>query len=122
MKFKISKEDFLEGLQQVQHVVSNRTTYEKEIYSPYDYMGIRLGSGVKVLATILFTVGSILGQSVRVLVAAIPLKVVTGMDINWLPLLISLSSYNFGFPGRLIFEFQTRSQLLINSFLLFVFY
>ena len=26
MKFKISKEDFLEGLQQVQHVVSNRTT------------------------------------------------------------------------------------------------
>ena len=26
MKFKISKEDFIEGLQQVQHVVSNRTT------------------------------------------------------------------------------------------------
>ena len=26
MKFTISKEDFLEGLQQVQHVVSNRTT------------------------------------------------------------------------------------------------
>ena len=26
MKFTISKEEFLEGLQQVQHVVSNRTT------------------------------------------------------------------------------------------------
>ena len=36
----------------------------------------------KTLATVLFTVGSILAQSVRVLVAAIPLKVVTGMPME----------------------------------------
>ena len=55
--------------------------YENEIYSPYDYMGRRLGSKVKTLATCVFTVGSILGQSVRVFVAAIPLQVVTGLPI-----------------------------------------
>ena len=48
--------------------------YERDIYSPYDYMGRRLGSPAKTLATLIFTVGSILAQSVRVLVAAIPLR------------------------------------------------
>ena len=56
--------------------------YEDEIYSPYDYMGRRLGKSVKKLATILFTIGSILAQSVRVFVAAIPLKLVTGLPIE----------------------------------------
>ena len=51
--------------------------YEKEIYSPYDFMENRLGKGVKRLATLIFSVGSILGQSVRVLVAALALDVVT---------------------------------------------
>ena len=39
-------------------------------YSPYDYMGNRLGESAKRLATLIFQVGGILGQSVRVLVAA----------------------------------------------------
>jgi len=54
--------------------------YEKEIYSPYDFMGNRLGNGIKQLVTGLFSLGSILGQSVRVLVTAIILKEVTGMS------------------------------------------
>ncbi len=54
--------------------------YEQEIYSPYDYMGNQLGVPVKRLATIIFSIGSILGQSVRVLVAALALKVVTGWE------------------------------------------
>ena len=56
--------------------------YEREIYSPYDYMGNRLGLGAKRLATLIFQIGGILGQSVRVLVAALALKVVTPMDFN----------------------------------------
>lgn len=60
-----------------------RAFYEREIYSPYDYMGARLGRPAKTLATVLFTLGSILAQSVRVLVAAIPLQVVTGLSIWW---------------------------------------
>jgi len=54
--------------------------YEKEIYSPYDFMGDRLGEGVRRLVKGLFSLGAILGQSVRVLVTAIVLQVVTGMD------------------------------------------
>jgi len=56
--------------------------YEQEIYSPYDYMARRLGKPVKLLATILFFLGAVLGQSVRVLVASIPLRVVTGLPIE----------------------------------------
>jgi len=57
-----------------------RVFYEREIYSPYDYMGNQLGHGAKRLATIIFQIGGILGQSVRVLVAALALKVVTPLD------------------------------------------
>lgn len=51
--------------------------FQKDIYSPYDFMGKRLGRPVKALATVIFSIGSILGQSVRVLVAALALDVVT---------------------------------------------
>lgn len=60
-----------------------RVFYEKDIYSPYDYMGNRIGEGVKRLATVLFTVGSILAQGVRVLVAALPLQIVTPLPFEW---------------------------------------
>jgi SSS family solute:Na+ symporter len=61
--------------------------YRNEIYSPYDYMGQRLGSPIKTLASIVFTIGGILGQSVRVFVAAIPLQIVTGLPI-WICIMI----------------------------------
>jgi SSS family transporter len=53
--------------------------YEREIYSPYQFMGERLGNGVKTATTVLFFLGAILGQSVRLLVTAIILRTVTGM-------------------------------------------
>ena len=56
--------------------------YEDNIYSPYDYMGRRIKPQLKTLATVFFTVGSILGQSVRVLVAALPLMIVTGLSFE----------------------------------------
>ena len=56
--------------------------YEREIYSPYDYMANRLGPGVKVLTTAMFTLGTILGQSVRVLVTALILKTVTPLGMT----------------------------------------
>ncbi len=64
--------------------------YSKNCYSPYDFMGQQLGKWVKVLATILFSLGSILGQSVRVLVAALPLTIITGIDMGWCILIIGL--------------------------------
>ncbi|MEM7011112.1 MAG: hypothetical protein AAF585_06470 [Verrucomicrobiota bacterium] len=56
--------------------------YQREIYSPYDFMGERLGVIVKNLVTVLFSLGAILGQSVRVMVTALILKVVTGLEIE----------------------------------------
>lgn len=73
--------------------------YEKDIYSPYDYMGSRLGAGVKRLATILFTVGSILAQSVRVLVAALPLKIVTPLPFEWCIIIIGLIAIGWTLMG-----------------------
>ncbi|HUU83231.1 MAG TPA: hypothetical protein VM243_06975, partial [Phycisphaerae bacterium] len=50
--------------------------YRREVYSPYDYMGHRLGSGVRSAATALFMVGGMLAQSARVYLTAVVLRVV----------------------------------------------
>lgn len=54
--------------------------FEKEIYSPYDFIGNRLGEGVRRLVTALFSLGAVLGASVRVVVTAVILRAVTGLD------------------------------------------
>lgn len=90
--------------------------YEKEIYSPYDYMGNRLGVGVKRLATVLFTIGSILAQSVRVLVAALPLKIVTPMPFEWCIVVIGLFAVGWTLMGGM----QTVIWTDVMQFILFV--
>ena len=55
--------------------------YENEIYSPYDFVANRLGAGAKTITTVLFMIGSILGQSVRVLVPALVLRTATPLDM-----------------------------------------
>ncbi|WP_193211236.1 sodium:solute symporter family transporter [Luteolibacter marinus] len=89
--------------------------YEQEIYSPYDFMGRRLGRAAKKLATVLFTLGSILGQSVRVLVAAIPLQVVTGLPIEISILVIGLFAIGWTLMGGM----QTVIWTDVMQFLLF---
>ncbi len=76
-----------------------RVFYEREIFSPYDYMGYRIGEGVKKLATILFTIGSILAQSVRVMVAALPLKVVTPLPFEWCIVVIGVFAVGWTLMG-----------------------
>ncbi len=49
--------------------------YEREVYSPYDWMGRRLGEGVRRTTTGLFAVGGVLGQASRVYLAAKILEV-----------------------------------------------
>ena len=44
--------------------------YRREIYSPYDYMGSRLGPQVRTMTTVLFGIGGILAQSARVYLTA----------------------------------------------------
>lgn len=56
--------------------------YEKEIFSPYEFMGNRLQAGIKQLASTYFFIGSILGQAVRLLVTALILRTVTGLNFE----------------------------------------
>jgi SSS family solute:Na+ symporter len=57
--------------------------FEREIYSPYDYMGARLGPGVRATATWLFSIGGVLGQSARVYLTAVVLEVVLAPELAW---------------------------------------
>lgn len=58
--------------------------YERRIYSPYDYVGERLGEGTRRTTTVLFTVGGLLGQSARVYMTAVVLEVVLHGELAWL--------------------------------------
>jgi len=91
--------------------------YEKEIYSPYDFMGSRLGEGARRLVTGLFALGSILGQSVRVLVTAIILQVVTGMDARVCIVVIGAVAVLWTFMGGM----QTVIWTDVIQFCLFIF-
>lgn len=91
--------------------------YEKEIYSPYDFMGDRLGEGARRLVTGLFSLGSILGQSVRVLVTAIILQVVTGMDARLCIVIIGAVAILWTFMGGM----QTVIWTDVIQFCLFIF-
>ena len=91
--------------------------YEKEIYSPYDFMGDRLGEGARRLVTGLFALGSILGQSVRVLVTAIILQVVTGMNAPLCIVIIGAVAVLWTFMGGM----QTVIWTDVIQFCLFIF-
>ncbi len=91
--------------------------YEKEIYSPYDFMGNRLGAKVKTLVTGLFSLGSILGQSVRVLVTAIILREVTGLSVEFCIVVIGLVAVIWTLMGGM----QTVIWTDVMQFCLFVF-
>jgi len=58
--------------------------FEREIYSPYDFMGERLGRRVRATATVLFSLGGVLGQSARVYLTAVVLEVVLQPELAWL--------------------------------------
>jgi solute:Na+ symporter, SSS family len=67
-----------------------RVFYERGIFSPYDYMQSRLGAGARTFTTALFFLGSVLGQSVRLLVTALILWTVTGLAFEWCIVIIGV--------------------------------
>lgn len=58
--------------------------YEREIYSPYDYMGERLGGRTRGLTTTLFALGGVLAQSARVYLIAVVLEVILHRELAWI--------------------------------------
>jgi SSS family transporter len=73
--------------------------YERGIFSPYDYMQSRLGAGARAFTTALFFIGSILGQSVRLLVTALILWTVTGLAFEWCIVIIGLFAIGWTLMG-----------------------
>ena len=57
--------------------------YEKQYASPYDYIRDRLGSGVGRVSALLFFVGAVLGQGVRIYAVALVLELLTGLGFEW---------------------------------------
>lgn len=55
--------------------------FQKEFYSPYDYMTDRLGPAVGRLTAGMFFLGGILGQGVRVYATALVLELITGWSM-----------------------------------------
>ncbi|MGQ0647012.1 MAG: sodium:solute symporter family transporter [Gemmatimonadaceae bacterium] len=53
--------------------------YRHEIYSPYEFMGRRLGSTVTRAASVIFLIGVVLGQGARLFLAAIVLDAMTNL-------------------------------------------
>lgn len=55
--------------------------YEREIYSPYDYMANRMGGAARTVTTCLFVLGGTLAQGARVYLAALILDLIIGRNI-----------------------------------------
>ncbi len=62
--------------------------YERKIYSPYDFIRNRLGSGQSQIASVLFVAGAILGHGVRLLTVGIVLSVVVDVPLELSVLII----------------------------------
>jgi len=73
--------------------------YEKEFYSPYEYMADRLGPVVGRITAGLFFLGGILGQGVRVYATALVLELITGWSLTESIVLIALFSILWTWMG-----------------------
>jgi len=73
--------------------------YEKEIYSPYEFVEERLGSRVGQLTRALWMIGAILSQGVRLLATSLVLSVITGLSLGVCILLIGAFSIVWSILG-----------------------
>jgi SSS family solute:Na+ symporter len=73
--------------------------YRHEIYSPYEFMGRRLGPTVDRVATLLFFVGGFLAQGARLFLAGLVLDAITGMGLAASVLLLGAISVVWTWMG-----------------------
>lgn len=57
--------------------------YERDYASPYDYIRDRLGPAAGKASAVLFFIGAVLGQGVRVYAVALVLELLTGLGFAW---------------------------------------
>ena len=66
--------------------------YEKEIYSPYEFIEQRHGENVGMLTRVLWMIGVILSQGVRLLATSLVLSVITGIPVEICIIIIGVFS------------------------------
>ncbi|MGB0330829.1 MAG: sodium:solute symporter family transporter [Planctomycetota bacterium] len=65
--------------------------YEREVYSPYEFMGNRLGPAVRRMTTGLFMIGGALAQASRVYITAVVIEVLAQEELAAAARLVGLS-------------------------------
>lgn len=73
--------------------------YDGDHHSPYDFVGSRLGRRAKELAACLFLLGGLFAHSGRLLLAAIPLHLVTPLPLGWCLFLLAAFAVLWALPG-----------------------
>jgi SSS family solute:Na+ symporter len=73
--------------------------YNEDIYSPYDFIEKRLGVRTGHLTRIIYTLGTVLSQGVRLLVTAVVLSVVSGQETVVCVMAITLFAIIWSYIG-----------------------
>ncbi|HNT35034.1 MAG TPA: hypothetical protein PKH07_08560, partial [bacterium] len=76
--------------------------YEREIYSPYEYIGQKLGTRAQRVTSSLFMIGGSLGQGTRVLLTAMVAHVVTDLNIYTCIWLVGLVAVLWTYIGGIV--------------------
>lgn len=90
--------------------------FKREIYSPYQYMGMRLGPRVDRATTLIFFISAVLGQGVRIFITAIVLQVILNVDLLVALTIIGLFSITWILIGGITTVIWTD----VVQFLIFV--
>ena len=99
--------------------------YQREIYSPYDYLGQQLGPRIKTITTLLFFVGAVLGQGARVYVTAFVLSRIAQLDLSssiWLIGIFSIGWTLLGGMTTVIWTDVVQFCVLVAGGILALFY
>lgn len=78
------------------------TYYERDIYSPYEYIGHQLGKAPQRTTSYLFMIGGMLAQGARVLLTAIILEVITGIDIYLSIWIVGFVAVSWTYMGGIV--------------------
>jgi len=88
--------------------------YEGQFSSPYDLIRARLGSGFGQLASLLFFLGAILGQGVRVFAVALVLELLTNLSLEiCIALIVGFSALHTWLGGIRAVVWTDALQFLI---------
>ena len=89
--------------------------YEENIYSPYDFISKRIHPNAAVISRLLFLIGTILSQAVRLLATSVVLQVISGLPFLSCILILVAFSVLWSWIGGI------QTVIWTDLFLFFIF-